>query len=58
MTRTTMIAFLAFAIAGTVAVTAFAVIDGTIYEIVFAVVLIVFTAYMITRVARSRDDNK
>ena len=56
MTRTTMIAFLVFAIVGTVAVTAFAVVDRTVYEIVLAAVWIVFTTDMITRVARSRGD--
>ncbi|WP_158226736.1 hypothetical protein [Amycolatopsis vastitatis] len=54
MTRTTLIAFFAFAIACCVAVTVYAVVDHTVYEIALAVVLIALTAYAITRVVRSR----
>jgi hypothetical protein len=58
MTRTTLIAFFAFAVAACVAVTVFAVVDHTVFEIALAVALIALTAYAITRVTRSRGDDK
>lgn len=54
MTRPALIAFLAFAVAGCAAVTAFAVVDRTVPGIVLAVVVIVFTASLVTKVVRGR----
>lgn len=58
MTRATLIAFMIFIVIGAAAVAAFAIIDRTVGEILFAIVLCAFVAYGVARVVKGIRDNK